>query len=128
MLWRLEPVVEPGTRHTPVANNRRFRNAKHGRDLGVFQAAEIAQLHYLSLTRVESAELVERGIQIEKIDRQSVRGGDLVNAGEVHVRAAVTSFAGILRTREVNQDLAHETRGEGEKMCAVGPFDRGISD
>src|SRR5207249_8077433 len=91
-------------------------------DLRVFQAAEVAKLHHLRLARVKPGQFLQGRVEVDEVKRAGRLSGEVVDVGKVNVRPAIAALAGILGPRKIDENLPHETSGDGKEMRSAGPL------
>jgi hypothetical protein len=116
---------KPGFRHVPVAFDSSGRNAK---GLGGFlggQATEKTEFDDTALLFINAGEAVQCVVESDDVDGADFGKGQGFVEFYLEARAA---FGGAMAAGVVDQDLAHETRGDGYEMGAVFGVDWTLLD
>ncbi len=108
-----------------VAIHGGFRDVKEPANLGVGEAAEVAQLDDLGLPRVEAGETLQRGVEREHVDRIGGRGRHIGHEGDLE------SAATLLRTllaRVLDENAPHDAGCHAQEVRAIAPVDVGVGE
>jgi hypothetical protein len=104
-----------------VAIDRGLRDPEQVGDLGVRQAAEVAQLDDAGLTVVEPVQPLERGVEDQDVDRMLGRRRHRTGEGDPQVAAA--ALASAPRPRAFDEDTPHDARRHAQEVGAIAPVD-----
>ena len=114
-------AAEPRTRDCPVSLDGLGRDLEDGCGFFDREPAEVAELHDLRLARRELGQPYERFVEC----RPLVGVSRVENGTAVGERHALLTFAAALLAvagpRIVDEDLAHQVRGDANKLPAVFP-------
>src|SRR5215469_9978946 len=64
--------------------------------------------------------LASRRVQIDEIDEVRGAGGEIRHFGKIDLRLAIAAFASVLGARKIDENLPHETGGEGKEVQTIG--------
>lgn len=103
-----------------------LRDPEHLADLGVGQAAEVAQLDGFCLAVIELPELIDGLIQSQHVDTAGFGSRQPVLQRDAEILAA--ALLGMVAPRPLDQDPAHDPRRDAQEMGAVLPVDVGVQE
>lgn len=119
-----ELIVKPRAGHAPFALHGRRRNAHYFGRLLHREPAEEAKFHEFGLIGVQHLQTIQRFVQF--VEGHFGNGGDsdvVFNGENLDVAAA---FLGALVAGVVDENSAHQLRGDAEKVGAALPVHAGL--
>jgi ribosomal-protein-alanine N-acetyltransferase len=123
-------VDEPQLGSAALTTQRPFRDVEQLGDFAIRQADKELQLDDSRLPGIERRQVRQRVVECEQLFRLTISaqrlGVDWLAAFrhegiERHVDALAAAFAGAALSRMVDEDLAHRSRGVGEKVGPILP-------
>src|SRR2546421_10094179 len=105
-------MIEPSFGSAPLSFNRRRREPQDFGSLLDRQAAEELQLHDSALLRIDLSQSFERVIEGNDIRRSLLRYGQGFIQRDLAGAAATLGVS--MAARMIDQDAAHQVRGDGE--------------
>lgn len=118
--------MQPRPRHGPLPLNGSSRQAYHGRDLFLRQAAEELHFHDVGLARVHAGEPIETLVDGEH--EAGLLIGQKRRSVKLDIQGAAAAFDGVTRAGVIHQDTAHYTACQGEEMGSALPVDIALTD
>ena len=119
----LQPVIQPGARHAPVAIHGWLRDAQYSGNFGILQAAEVSQFHKFCLPFIKLRQFFQGLVEIDEVDGVGLGGFDLNRHVQFYMRAALPALDSGLPSGKIDQNLPHQSGGECEEVRAILPFD-----
>ena len=121
-------TMQPALRDCPLALDGGGRHSQGGRGLVDGQAAEEPQFDDAGLIGVQLFELLERPVEIERIDGVDSPAGRGQGVIEVEWQAPTTSLLPEVTAGVVDEDAPHQLGGDGEEVASVLPVDGPLAE